>query len=332
MVLNYGVQFMAAHTNQPYFGLMWLHSATNVNMNALRLLDQPLAAALRDMHTKKLLERTVVVVVAGRGSGNANPGFKATAQGEAETKNPFAYIYLPKTFRDTYPSVFEAVKINANRLVTPFDLHNTLLSLADPDQYLSHYSVAANLVDGGKPKVQSDASNNGRKLEFSAPNTDETKPNVVNLFDPITLTRTCLEAGIQPSFCMCVRRPGLPTTDHHVIDMAQRMVKILNDYLFYHDECYGLKLKEVLYAEKLPKAPTPKTYFLKFSTLPKPMVFEGIFEFFFRKTNQPQQYSVNITNVITTPMVRKTNCVQLLLEKKNFQQILFGERHWKPQD
>ncbi|KAF4526333.1 hypothetical protein B566_EDAN012260 [Ephemera danica] len=138
--------------------------------------------------------------------------------GKAETTNPFAYIYLPKTFRDTYPSAFKAVKTNAKRLVTPFDVHSMLLSLADPVKYLTPYAVTGSVAAKHDFAAQQGNSKvpafyivvKGRKLELSAATDNhEPKRQVVSLFDPITETRTCHQAGILPSFCMCAPYFGL---------------------------------------------------------------------------------------------------------------------------
>ncbi|KAH6940198.1 hypothetical protein HPB50_026320 [Hyalomma asiaticum] len=88
--------------------------------------------------------------------------------GRHEDKTPFCFLMLPKRFLREYPQAVVQLEVNQRRLVTPYDLHATLLSLPK------------------LPAFNPEPTNKG-----------------LNLFGEIPPERTCADAFIAPEFCAC---------------------------------------------------------------------------------------------------------------------------------
>lgn len=50
---------------------------------------------------------------------------RETFVGWYEERLPFIYIWLPDWFRNENPDAYQALKLNENRLTSPFDLYET---------------------------------------------------------------------------------------------------------------------------------------------------------------------------------------------------------------
>ena len=52
-------------------------------------------------------------------------------KGLLEERNPFFSIYLPKQFQTRFSEQYKNFKSNLNTLVTPFDIHETMVDLLE---------------------------------------------------------------------------------------------------------------------------------------------------------------------------------------------------------
>jgi len=57
-----------------------------------------------------------------------------TQQGKLEERMPFFSFVLPKWFDRKYPKMASNLKNNTKRLVTPFDIYSTLMSVLHRDE------------------------------------------------------------------------------------------------------------------------------------------------------------------------------------------------------
>ena len=90
---------------------------------------------------------------------------RATEQGKFEERLPFVAVRVPDSFKERYPHAAANLRLNADRLTTPFDLHETLLDVLDMERPRN--------VTAGRPRGYS-------------------------LFQDIPDNRTCADAAIEP--------------------------------------------------------------------------------------------------------------------------------------
>ncbi|KAL1436823.1 hypothetical protein MTO96_049362 [Rhipicephalus appendiculatus] len=95
--------------------------------------------------------------------------FAGTEIGRHEDKTPYCLWVLPRGFLVEHPEVAASLEVNQRRLVTTYDFHATLLSLAS------------------LPELSVVPSNKG-----------------LSLFRPVPPERTCEDAFVPQTFCACV--------------------------------------------------------------------------------------------------------------------------------
>ncbi|KAL3219913.1 hypothetical protein MRX96_005667 [Rhipicephalus microplus] len=106
-----------------------------------------------------------------------------TEIGRHEDKTPFCFLILPRRFLRGYPEAVVQLEVNQRRLITPYDLHATLLSLLK------------------LPAFDPRPTNKG-----------------LNLFGAVPPERTCADAFIAPEFCACTDI-ARETTDLKVVTL-----------------------------------------------------------------------------------------------------------------
>jgi len=79
---------------------------------------------------------------------------------------PFLAVRVPAWFTERYPHAAASLRLNADRLTTPFDLHETLLDVVD--------------------------------MERRRGNATAGRPRGYSLFQDIPHDRMCADAGIEP--------------------------------------------------------------------------------------------------------------------------------------
>ncbi|VDO98919.1 unnamed protein product [Soboliphyme baturini] len=140
---------------------------------------------------------------------------RATEQGKLEERLPFFSIYLPPWFGKRYPEAMRNLRLNARRLTTPFDIHETLTSV----------------------------------LRFRTPKKGNLSERAISLFDEVPLERTCSDAGIEPHWCACLSWQTLPTTVSEVKYIANAIVAALNKVTASERQlCSKLRLRSIVKA------------------------------------------------------------------------------------
>jgi len=126
------------------------------------------------------------------------------------------HIVKPDQLALENPDFVTNLRINQNRLTTPFDLHATLLET------------------------------------ISYPIIPTYTPHQISLFKNISDYRTCSQAKVEKHWCPCQRSNEVEIT-HEVINGAKKLVEELNGRLLEHGEekCSELSLSKVIRAEVL---------------------------------------------------------------------------------
>jgi hypothetical protein len=133
---------------------------------------------------------------------------RSTIKGLLEERNPFYSIYVPNNFRTNEMIKYQMLVENSNRLVTPFDIHKTLLDIF--------------------------------RLE-------DNKTHALSLFSSIPKDRSCKQAKIDSHWCACMNRI-LVSNDHYLIHtLANYFLDYLNNNILQNHTqlCSKLSLKEI---------------------------------------------------------------------------------------
>lgn len=252
------VERMASVMNKsqsPYFGFVFSGPSTHNFLNGGRYIVNDLLETLKLLYNEGYLNNTVLMVLSDH--GNRVGDIRKLYQLFLEDRHPFLYVALPKWLRQKYPLAYENLKTNGeNRLVTPFDVYETLVDLL-PNSKLGN--SRSNLSNGfGK-----------------------------SLFTEIPKERSCKTAGIIKAFCTCnlVLAP-LSTQNPSLIEAVKHAVSQLNFLIENNGEkskCANLTLKNssLVSAEAVlnSKTNTPIFYRIVYETVPGNALFEAMINF-----------------------------------------------------
>ncbi|GMS95831.1 hypothetical protein PENTCL1PPCAC_18006 [Pristionchus entomophagus] len=221
--LRYAKEFMDRYTI-PRFLLMHYSILSHDDINLVGVMDDDLSSHLRLMAKKGALDNALVIVMADHGHRFAK--LRETHQGQLEERLPFFSLALPKEFRESERGreAWANLKINKDRLTTPFDIHPTLL-------HILHWPADF--------KTEQDATNS-RSL---------------SLWQPIPQSRSCAQAGVAPHWCTCLNWQGAMASQEDTetsFAIARAIVKTINDETEKERKsCAPLALKEIHYSKKL---------------------------------------------------------------------------------
>ena len=167
---------------------------------------------LKYMYDKDILQNTFLILMGDHGRRYGK--FRMTEQGKLEERQPYFGIFVPPNFCSKFPKKYQTFVENTKRLVTPLDIHETLLDII------------------------------GEKGE-------NTNSNITSysLFTPIPLERTCADAGIESHWCACLKSEPISVSDPRVIRCVQHAVSHINEKLkTFFTLCHQLSLKNILKA------------------------------------------------------------------------------------
>jgi hypothetical protein len=197
--------------------------------------DQRMKLYLQQLEEQGTLNNTIVMFFSDHGMrfGEIRKFFT----GWLEERMPFLFFWLPEKFRNDFPQLAENLKVNENRLISPFDLHVTMKHI------LKLYS-----------KYNDDLS-------------AESCEKCQSLFNEVPHNRTCMDAGISNEWCAC---SSFTKTDHmseNVEKAANLAVKVLNEQMLHLKNCAKLKLNKILSAWESKHGSTTN-YLVSFDVLP----------------------------------------------------------------
>ncbi|CAL1534008.1 unnamed protein product, partial [Lymnaea stagnalis] len=165
-LFQYLDDFFLKYRNISRFAVGFSGELSHDEVNPSQYLDSDLLNFFRRLRRKGQLKDTAVIVFSDHGSRRGK--VRMTLQGKIEERLPFLAIYLPEDFRKKHSDLYRNVVMNAARLTSPFDVHETLLDLLDFIE-LSYFLF-----------LQVSTSRRG-----------------ISLLRAIPANRTCAEAGIE---------------------------------------------------------------------------------------------------------------------------------------
>lgn len=212
MYLDYFTSLVAFLGNRSYFTYTWISDVTHDNLNSAGFADEPFLRTFQRLNNSGVMARSVVVFLSDHGM-RYGP-VRQTLIGKYEDRMPFMFVILPDEFRRKYPEAVKNLKLNQHRLTTHYDLHATLLELAD--------------FPNDMPSVQTEHG--------------------LSLLREVPENRTCREAFIAPHWCCCHETGQFPARDPLSKKMAQFVLRTINGRLQdgAPGQCTRLQLRKVV--------------------------------------------------------------------------------------
>jgi len=131
-LLNYTRQFMKSYQGIPKFAISFVTGLSHEGNNPVQYADEDMANMLKDLNQAHVLDDTVLIVMGDHGL--LFGGVRETVQGKLEERLPMMSFVFPQKFRNKYPDNMRHLVTNVDRLSTPFDLHETLQDILNPER------------------------------------------------------------------------------------------------------------------------------------------------------------------------------------------------------
>lgn len=192
-LLNYMKDFFTKYHNVSKFAFMFGSELTHWDNNPGEYMDEDFVELLTFLKNDGHLENTVLIVFADHGARYSKVRY--TVQGKMEERLPMMSLTFPKWFRAKHPKLFRNLKENADKLTTPFDIHETLLDILDLRRSES------------LPKL---------------------KRRGISLLQQVPPERTCYDADIQVHWCTCLKQLELDAQDKYVQKSITALVSFIN--------------------------------------------------------------------------------------------------------
>lgn len=219
VMLDYLVDLTTTLMPSRLFGMFWESSVTYKDQNNPMLLDYSYKTMIKALDDSGYLNKTVLIVLSDHGAVYGN--MTKTEQGwkGLEERLPILHILPPPSFSKEYSYAYENLKENSNRLITPFDLHDTLIDLLDVD-----------------------AINN----EDLAIRSKTSPTRSYSLFVQIPGNRTCKSANIADQLCTCFNTMATKQSNVKAQQASEHLVLHLNELISSYNVCAKLSLKKIV--------------------------------------------------------------------------------------
>lgn len=223
-LLNYMEDVIWRLKSKRLFGLFWENSISHDHLNWPMKMDHDYVNTFVNLKTWGYLEDTIVFFVSDHGIRWGPIRF--TKQGHLEERLPFLYILIPKSFQENHKCAYNNLKRNSKRLITPFDVYETLLDL-----------IELKNVEDSVIEVRFNESYALRRG--------------ISLFLPVPGNRTCKAADIDDQWCTCRKEDPIPADHPKAVEAADVLVRMFNTELKDYSQCAKLVVTAVLNATEI---------------------------------------------------------------------------------
>lgn len=219
LMLDYTKEFMLSYPSKPRFVFSFHGELSHDSINLVGVADTDLTNWLVELKQLGILNSTILIIMSDH--GNRFAAVRNTLQGKQEERLPFFSFTFPEWFKRQYKEQYINFRKNLNRLVTPFDVHETLQDVLNL-QTLRLKQRPAHV-------------------------------RAISLFDEIPQNRSCADAYIEPHWCACLNWETIEdTSSEEVFRSAMAIVDFINKYTERHRSlCATLSLDEITWAAKL---------------------------------------------------------------------------------
>ncbi|EDW33250.1 GL24702 [Drosophila persimilis] len=202
-VYDYAMEFTRRFLNDTYFGFFWTNTHSHSDISQTSSMDAYMVRYLERLVRQGTMDNSVVVFFSDHGV-RFGPT-RTTWSGHLEERLPAMFIWLPTHLRRAHPKIAEALRLNRNRLTTPYDLHMTLKHI---------------LTLSGRT--------NGLESLGSAPSC----PQCQSVLWPVPEQRSCTDVGIEDHWCTCWSYYKISTNSKQTRHMALRVVAHINAFVY----------------------------------------------------------------------------------------------------
>ncbi|XP_064460003.1 uncharacterized protein LOC135370230 [Ornithodoros turicata] len=243
--LEYTTSLLALLGNRSYFTYTWISEVSHDYLNSAGYADAPFLKTFQTLASTGAMDRSVVIFMSDHGQRYGS--IRNTLIGKYEDRLPFCILLFPPSFRAKFPEAVRNLEINQRRLTTPYDIHATLMELAN-------FERSRNA--GGYRTTRG-----------------------VSLLHEVPPNRTCTGAFIPPHYCSCQDTQVISTADSLSWRMAEFAVERVNQRLSKElpKKCATLRLHRVVDIRKLLTSVRERTehYWVTFVTTIANVAIEG---------------------------------------------------------
>lgn len=205
------------NTSSNYFAFMHYSENSHDGNSRLHLSDQDLFEFLKDNFEKNYFENSIIFIYSDHGDRFHTE--RQSRQGYLEERLPFMSIFLPLEIKRKYPEKFKALVENKDRLISPFDIHETLRDITC-------------LISNQKQTFR-----------------ENTRAST--LFEQISTNRSCKDIGISNHFCTCNEWRELDVQTKLSLISANFIIDYINRLMKNFDICESLKINKIISIELL---------------------------------------------------------------------------------
>ncbi|XP_053625268.1 uncharacterized protein LOC128683554 isoform X2 [Plodia interpunctella] len=251
-ILNYAIDFALTYRNDSFFGLFWIHSFSHSLKSPLVRVDKKVENFLNQLTYTGVLRNTFVVLLSAHGILVGRSRFHPSSF--YDERMPILFMMPASTFKIRHPKMYSSAIINQARLVTPFDIYNTIVNIKD-------LSLCKNLT---------------RTQAIS-----KSCPKCQSLIETIDTNRTCSQAAISEKWCTCRKMYLIDTNNDYGVKSVLHVVSYITSMIqsIETEQCWNctmLSLKDILRIHfYYDESKVNLFYVVAFRMLPDDLVYEA---------------------------------------------------------
>lgn len=181
-LLDYALDFAVTYRNESFFGLFWMNSFSHNINSRPQDADKMFENFFNQLTYTGVLDNTFIIFFSDHGIRFGENRLKVESY--YDERMPFLFIWNPFIFKRKRPELYNAAAVNQFRLMTPYDLYNTLVEIRS----ISECKNFSGSVSKACPQCQS-------------------------VFSEIGANRTCKDVAIQDKWCSCHKMYPLDIQD-----------------------------------------------------------------------------------------------------------------------
>ncbi|KAI3380544.1 hypothetical protein SNEBB_010530, partial [Seison nebaliae] len=185
----------------PFFMLTCFNKYSHDDIVLISLIDKVLLGTLKNIK-KKFGSNTIILIYGDHGARLHSYGVY-TKSGILERKKSTMMLYVPPSFRRSYSNKYKTLKSNADKIVTPIDLHYTFLEILSLTLKENLLEKRRNILLNVFNNSSEENYNSLEEVKLKRNMRPSTNENLSLLSIKLPNDRSCLEANINIDHCMC---------------------------------------------------------------------------------------------------------------------------------
>jgi len=191
--------YWANYSGKRKLSFFWTNIIGHKSFTGLRSADVNILKFLEWSKVSQSINNTVVIMLSDHGYRMGGPS--SSRLGRKEANNPWLMIHVPSHIKERYPHLDQVLKENTKRIVSAYDIYQTVLAIL-----------------------------NNKAFEQGRVRPAQLSIVRRNLFSPIPEDRTCADAGVPSTYCMCQKKTVyISNTSVLAQRLADRVVGYINN-------------------------------------------------------------------------------------------------------